>query len=296
MEVTRPPAARAPTSALTGTCEDHAGNTTTDTIDGLDVDLTDPVVTIGRNPAANAAGWNDGDVTVTWTCADALSGTTDPGGSIVLGEGADQSVTRTCTDRAGNSASAEVTGVKVDTTAPVITLQSRTAPYDDRGWNSGDVTVTWTCTDGGSGPVRSSITRVVSTPGADQTVGATCTDLAGNVASATVGGINIDTTSPSIDLSRDPADANTNGWNDTTVEVTWTCTDTGGAGIVDEGGSRTVGEGADQSSAAPAPTTPATPPAARSPTSTSTSPSPTSRSPATLPPAMPTAGTDRPSP
>jgi hypothetical protein len=247
MEVTETTVGEGTDLAVTGTCTDRAGNTTSDTIDGLDVDLTDPVVTIGRSPAANDEGWNDGDVTVTWSCTDALSGVTDPGGSTVLGEGADQSATGTCTDRAGNSASAEVTGVKVDTTAPVITRESRTAPYDDRGWNGGDVTVTWTCTDDGSGPVQSSITRVVSTPGAGQTASGTCTDLAGNATSDTVVGINIDTTSPSIDLSRDPADANVNGWNDSPVEVTWTCTDTGGAGVVDDGGSHVVGEGADQS-------------------------------------------------
>ena len=72
--------------ALTGTCTDRAGHSVSDTVDGIDVDLTAPVISIGRNPAANAAGWNNGDVTVAWTCAvtasftatDATSGCTAP--------------------------------------------------------------------------------------------------------------------------------------------------------------------------------------------------------------------------
>ena len=81
MEVSKATAGEGTDLELTGTCEDQAGNTTSDTIDGLDVDLTDPVVTIGRSPAANTAGWNNGDVTVAWTCTDALSGVTDAGGT-----------------------------------------------------------------------------------------------------------------------------------------------------------------------------------------------------------------------
>ena len=42
MEVSKATAGEGTDLELTGTCEDQAGNTTSDTIDGLDVDLTDP--------------------------------------------------------------------------------------------------------------------------------------------------------------------------------------------------------------------------------------------------------------
>ena len=244
-EVTATTEGEGPDLSLVGTCTDHAGNSTNATVEGIAVDLTAPVIDIDRTPAANDAGWNDGDVTVAWTCKDALSGPTDAGGSTVLGEGEGQSADGTCTDLAGNSASAEVRDVSVDRTVPVITLTSRTEPYDSQGWNGGDVTVTWTCTDAGSGPAQSSVSRVVGTAGVDQSVTGTCVDLAGNTASDTVGGINIDTTPPSIDMQRDPANAA--GWNSSSVTVTWTCKDAGGAGSVDEGGSTVLGEGDNQS-------------------------------------------------
>jgi transcription elongation factor len=41
----------------------------------VNIDRTPPgIVEKSRTPAANAAGWNNGDVTVTWSCSDALSG------------------------------------------------------------------------------------------------------------------------------------------------------------------------------------------------------------------------------
>ena len=48
------------------------------------------------------------------------------------------------------------------------------------GWYNTDVTITWLCIDTVAG--QSTVSRTVSTEGANQTVSATCTDLAGNTA------------------------------------------------------------------------------------------------------------------
>jgi len=234
---------------LTGTCRDQAGNTTSDTLEGaegVDVDLTAPVIEIGRSPAANPAGWNQGEVTVTWTCEDSLSGVVDGGGSVVLGEDDGSTASGECEDLAGNTSSAGLSGIQVDSTPPVIELLSRTAPYDELGWNNGAVTVVWTCSDARSGVVSPGVSPVVSTPGAGQTGQGTCEDLAGNTATATEPGINIDLTAPSIDMVRDP-EANPQGWSGSPVTVSWTCSDAGGAGVLSTAGSTTVGEGANQS-------------------------------------------------
>ena len=181
MEVSKATAGEGTDLELTGTCEDQAGNTTSDTIDGLDVDLTDPVVTIGRSPAANTAGWNNGDVTVAWTCTDALSGVTDAGDSRVLGEGADQSVTGSCTDLAGNTASAVVTDVDVDKTAPSV---SWTNPITDgSSYYFGAVPSAPTCSaaDSLSGLDGACTVGGYTTAVGTQTLTAGATDLAGNV-------------------------------------------------------------------------------------------------------------------
>ncbi|KRF36001.1 hypothetical protein ASG94_00435 [Nocardioides sp. Soil805] len=166
--------------SLTGTCTDRAGHSASDTVDGIAVDLTAPAISIGRNPAANAAGWNNGDVTVAWTCTDELSGPTDEGGSTVLGEGADQSASGTCTDLAGNTASGQVSDVDVDKTAPTV---SWTAPIaDGASFYFGSVPSAPGCTasdqlSGLSGGC--SVTGHLTSVGT-HTVTATATDVAGN--------------------------------------------------------------------------------------------------------------------
>src|SRR6266581_980572 len=66
--------------------------------------------------------------------------------------------------------------------------------------------------------------RSVQVPPADWPAGGTCTDLAGNSASTTVTGINIDLTAPVISGSRTPA-PNGAGWNNTAVTTHYTCSD-----------------------------------------------------------------------
>jgi hypothetical protein len=86
-----------------------------------------------------------------------------------------------------------------DTTPPLITPSRAPAP-NDAGWNNSAVTVSFGCSDSGSGlaPGSPPAPTVVSTQGAGQSVTATCTDLAGNSASATVSNINIDLAPPTL--------------------------------------------------------------------------------------------------
>src|SRR5439155_26250684 len=75
----------------------------------LKIDKTDPSIVATRVPAANSFGWNNGTVSVAFDCADGETGVaTCPATADLAGEGADQSVTRSVSDRAGNSASATV--------------------------------------------------------------------------------------------------------------------------------------------------------------------------------------------
>lgn len=187
---------------------DAGGLTAASSVTYSIVDTTDPVITYsGQSPAANGAGWNNSDVTVTWTCTDAKSGVTSSTVSATTtGEGDNLSVTGTCQDGAGNTASATESGIKVDKTAPTITGATvPTAPNGSNGWYVTPVTVNWTCTDTLS-DVASVSPSASLTDGADQSVTGTCTDKAGNTANATVSDIDVDTTAPTIEWNGGPQD------------------------------------------------------------------------------------------
>jgi hypothetical protein len=185
--------------SVEGTCEDVAGNSSSTTFSGINIDKTAPVIEFESRTPANDEGWINEDVTVTWTCQDTLSG---PVTGIVIqtvtAEGASQFSTGTCDDLAGNSASDTQTGISLDKTAPTIALVSRT-PANGAGWNKADVVVEWSCSDTLSGPVDSAVSGTVSSEGQSQSSTGTCEDLAGNTASDTQTGINIDRTAPDAD-------------------------------------------------------------------------------------------------
>jgi hypothetical protein len=102
---------------------DNAGNAETPKTITVKLDKTPPTITSGRTPATNAAGWNNSQVTVGFTCVDTLSGLaagSPPAPTVLSAEGANQSVTGTCQDLAGNSASTTASGINIDTTPPSV--------------------------------------------------------------------------------------------------------------------------------------------------------------------------------
>jgi hypothetical protein len=75
-------------------------------------------------PASNTFGWNNTDVTVRWSCTDALSGTQPTPltlTTVVSTEGANQTATNTCRDRAGNATEASAPGISIDRELPTLT-------------------------------------------------------------------------------------------------------------------------------------------------------------------------------
>jgi Ca2+-binding RTX toxin-like protein len=203
------------------TISDLAGNSVTVGVSGLKVDLTAPVISGAPDRAANAAGWYNADVTVSFSTDDALSGLRAVPMSVPLGEGANQSVTGTVTDAAGNSASATVGPINIDKTAPVITAARRAgSEANANGWNKVDVTVVFTASDALSS-VAAPANQVFG-EGAGQTASATVTDLAGNAATATLGDINVDKTAPVLTAAVDKLPAATGWYNIATGAPTFT--------------------------------------------------------------------------
>jgi hypothetical protein len=204
--------------AVTGTATDNAGNTASDPAT-VSIDKTPPTAGITLNRAANGDGWYRDDVTATFSCGDSLSGIDTCPAAVTLSEGADQSVSGTARDAAGNTAGASKTGINVDETAPVVTGAATTDP-NSSGWYAGDVTVHWTCSDALSGlgttcPADSRITGEGGNLGAAVSV----SDKAGNIGTAVVTGIRIDRTAPST-VAAAPS-----GWQNAEVAVALTGTD-----------------------------------------------------------------------
>jgi hypothetical protein len=108
------------TTGVTFTCSATSGGGTASQSVTVQRDATPPTISASASPAANGNGWSDTPVTVSFTCNDATSGVLNCASPQVLNEGADQSVSGTATDTAGNSATSQVTGINVDLTPPVV--------------------------------------------------------------------------------------------------------------------------------------------------------------------------------
>jgi hypothetical protein len=192
----------------------------------VSIDSTPPETTASVSPGPNGSGWNNADPTVTLSATDGASAdsgvqqitysangaqtiaqTVVPGASASLSISAEGTtiVTFFATDNAGNVESPKTMVVKLDKTPPAIS-GSRAPAANAFGWNNTNVTVAFQCADNLSGMAAGSPPDpiVVAGEGSNQTVAATCVDLAGNTASASVSGINIDKTSPIASCSADP--------------------------------------------------------------------------------------------
>lgn len=188
----------------------------------IGIDNDPPVISVTAAPVKDAFGWNNTNVLVTFTCSDKTSGiATCPAAVTVSAEGANQVIKGTATDKAGNTASASVT-INLDKTAPTISA-SPVPPANSFGWNNGLVTVTFNCADLLSGIATCTAPATLNAEGANQITAGTAVDRAGNIASTSIA-INIDKTPPTITATRSPA-PNAAGWNNTSVNVAFTCAD-----------------------------------------------------------------------
>lgn len=131
---------------ITGQVVDKAGNTNSFSI-AVNIDRTPPAIAAAANPRPNAAGWNNTDVSVAFTCSDSLSGISAcPAAVQVTSEGTTP-VSGTAVDTAGNTSSAS-TLVRLDKTPPVVTI---TSPAPGTVLNVSRTTLTGSVSDSLSG-------------------------------------------------------------------------------------------------------------------------------------------------
>ena len=194
---------------------DNAGNIELPLLISVWIDTVAPQITPARSPLANAAGWNNSDVSVSFDCTDDRSGVLNCTPTTIFGPGTGQSIIGTVTDRAGNSAQTTVSAINVDETAPELS-GAPTSSANANGWYSGDVAIHWTCSDDRSGlqgacPANSTITGEGVSLRANESI----SDLAGNSTSAfSVPPVSIDTSAPVTSASAPT------GWSNTGITVT----------------------------------------------------------------------------
>lgn len=167
------------------------------------LDKTDPTINTTRNPAANSLGWNNSDVTVGFTCSDALSGikSCTGGGSVVVSaEGTNQAVSGEATDNADNKTTDGVTAINIDKTKPTLSGAPTSAANGD-GWYSGNVTIGWTAADDRSGIAAPPANSTITGEGTGLFATTSVADRAGNSTSADSAKVSIDRTRPSTNAT-----------------------------------------------------------------------------------------------
>lgn len=167
----------------------------------IKIDKTAPIAAAGVLPLPSAAGWNNTNVTVTFTGADNLSGIESCSLPVTLAnEGAQQAASGTCTDQAGNVAKLTAGPINIDLTPPRVTFLSATPPANNAGWNNTDVTLPYATSDNLSGVASASPASplVFRTEGTAVGGTVTVTDKAGNSAAYDSARFKIDKTPPAI--------------------------------------------------------------------------------------------------
>jgi hypothetical protein len=161
--------------------------------------------TLAAGIQPNANGWYNGDVSVAFSCDDALSGIAQgacPADQTLSGEGTNISSTAaTVVDVAGNSATSNVVTVAIDHTAPTISAAA-TTQSNANGWYKGDVTVAFSCADNLSGVAGCPANQALTGEGSSiSSTAQSVTDRAGNSATSNVVTVAIDRTAPAVNVT-----------------------------------------------------------------------------------------------
>ena len=175
-------------------------------------DASPPVITPTVSGTLGNNGWYTSDVQISWSVVDNESAVT-----IFFG-----CETQTfsydigfyifpCTAFSAGGTSILNVSIKRDATAPTINFVSRTPAVNANGWDNTDVSVNWNCSDALSGSVSPGDSQTISAEGVNLSAAGTCADNAGNTASDTQMGINIDKTAPVLNPTVSPNPVPLNG-------------------------------------------------------------------------------------
>jgi hypothetical protein len=221
----------------TGSCVDQAGNTNSAgaSFSNIDIDKTNPTIDGSASPAPNGAGWNNTNVTVSFNCDDALSGVVSCPADVTLSsDGADQSVMRSVSDNAGNSASDTVGNIDIDKTKPNVQV---TGVSNNANYTTGAVpTPDCDTTDGLSGVKTDATVNVTGGNNGFGTFTATCSGAVDNADNAQAAPVSVQyTVSAAFNGFLQPIDGHSvnTGKFGRTYPIKWQLRDSSGALISD---------------------------------------------------------------
>ena len=173
---------------------------------GVLIDTVAPSIAAQRVTAANANGWNNTNVAISYIRSDSGSGidtaNSDPTTFTFTAEGANQSHTFNVVDIAGNTASASITGVNIDKTPPTLGVTVAPPNPAATGWyniSTGAPVVSFAPGDSLSGidtAASDNLSPVTLGEGSNVGVSRTVFDKAGNSFTNGVSGLKVDLTAP----------------------------------------------------------------------------------------------------
>ncbi len=176
-----------PTATVGGVCKDKAGNTSSAAAFAVKYDATPPTVTAAPARAPDDNGWYSHAVQFTFAGSDSVSGIASCSPAVTYSgpDNASANAQGTCTDQAGNGASAS-SAFKYDSTGPKVTASLSRKP-DSNGWYTKPVVAKFSGTDSMSGLASCAPAKTYKGPdGSAEKVTGTCRDNAGNSASGEV--------------------------------------------------------------------------------------------------------------
>lgn len=154
---------------------------------------TPPEITVTISGTLGSNGWYTSNVTVKWQVA----GESGSSGCETITLSTDTPGTKiTCTAQSGDDETTKSTTIRLDKTLPALVTTPERAP-DANGWYNRPLTVAFSGTDAASGVASCSSSRYGGPDTATGVVGGSCTDNAGNVASASFS-FKYDATAPSL--------------------------------------------------------------------------------------------------
>jgi hypothetical protein len=189
----------ASSTSVSGTCRDNAGNVSAPGTYALKYDATPPSVSASAARAADANGWFNHPVAVSFSGTDSSSGIDSCTESATY-SGPDNgaaSVAGSCVDQAGNRATGSY-ALHYDATPPSAT-GTLTRKADDNGWYTHPVSATFSGTDALSGLASCTAAGTYSRPDSSTAhLTGTCTDKAGNATAVSLP-LRYDASAPRLD-------------------------------------------------------------------------------------------------
>lgn len=207
--------------SATSVATDNAGNTESATVGDINIDMTVPATSASLSGTTGTGGWYTGDVTVTLTATDGLSGvknkeySTDSttwkpyNAPVTFSSEGTTTVYFRSTDNADNTETAKSVNFNLDKTAPVSSAVLSGTPGNN-GWYVSDVKVTLSATDAGSAGVAATeystdgttwkpyTAPVTISADGQTTVSYRSTDNAGNLEAVKQISFKIDKTAPAL--------------------------------------------------------------------------------------------------